>query len=155
MSGYVDNPIILYNSKYANYVNTADSPIMSSFFSPLSVAFPPLEETAVGLADIEDGDESSRINGRNSVADLGDFKPRYDAVQNHGLFPFISSFTVDEGYGTAHVLGKALGDGVVFSRHDEHPFHSVETGRNDVDHLIGNEVGDEGIHSAVPRKDEA
>lgn len=155
MSGYVDNPIILYNSKYANYVNTADSPIMSSFFSPLTVALSPFEKTSVSLTDIEDRDESGRIDGRNGIADLGNFQTRYDAVQNHGLFPFISPFTVDEGYGTAHVLGKALGDGVMFSRHDEHPFHFVETGRNDVDHLIGNEVGDEGIHSAVPRKDEA
>lgn len=127
---------------------------MSSFFSPLTVALSPFEKPSVGLADIKDRNEGCRIDGRNGVANLGNFQTRYDAVQDHGLFPFIGSFAVDEGYGTAHVLGEALGDGIVFSRYDEHALHFVETGRNDVDHLIGNEVGDKGIHGAVPRKDE-
>ena len=124
MSGYVDNPIILYNSKYANYVNTADSPIMSSFFSPLTVALSPFEKTSVSLTDIEDRDESGRIDGRNGIANLGNFQARYDAVQNHGLFPFISSFTVDEGYGTAHVLGKALATASCFPVTMSMPFIS-------------------------------
>ena len=43
----------------------------------------------------------------------------------------------------------------MFPRNDEHPLHFIEAVGNDIDHLIGDEVCHQGIHSAVPGKDKA
>ena len=128
--------------------------LCQAFFDFLPMHFMPLKETAMCFTDIEDGHERIGVDAGNSIAHLRDFQTRHDAVENHRLFPLICAFAIDEGHGTAHVPSQTVSDFVVLARDDEHPFHFVEAVGDDVDHLIGNEVCYQGIHSAVPRKDE-
>lgn len=129
--------------------------LCQAFFDFLPMHFMSFKQAAVRFADIKDRDEGIGVDTGNGIADLSDFQARHDAVENHRFFPLVCAFAVDEGHGAAHVFGQAVRDLVVLARDDEHPFHFVEAVGDDVDHLIGNEVCYQGIHSAVPGEDEA
>ena len=129
--------------------------LCQAFFDFLSMHFMSFKQAAMCFADIEDGYEGIGVDAGDGIAYLGDFQARYDTVENHRLFPFVSPFSVDKGHGAAHVLGQTVGDFVVLAGDDEHPLHFIEAVSDDVDHLIGDEVCHQGIHGAVPGKDEA
>lgn len=116
---------------------------------------PPFEQAAVGFADIKNRYEGIGVDLADGVLYLRHFQTRNDAVQNLRRFPLVSPFAVKQRNGAAHVLGHAAGHFVVSRRHDEQPLHFVEAVRHDIDHLIGDKIGYQGVHGAVPGKDEA
>ena len=116
---------------------------------------PPFEQAAVGFADIKNRYEGIGVDLADGVLYLRHFQTRNDAVQDLRRFPLVSPFAVEQRNGAAHVLGHAAGHFVVPRRHDEQPLHFVETVRHNIDHLIGNKISYQGVHGAVPGKDEA
>ena len=114
-----------------------------------------LEQAAMSLGNIEYRNERIGVHAVDGIAELDDFQAGYDGIEYLRLFPAVGAFAIEQRNGPAHFMDDAVRYGFMLGRDDEQALRFIQTIRDDIDHLIGDEIGHERIHGAIPGKHEA
>ena len=116
---------------------------------------PLFKQAAVRFLYIKDRYKCIRVNFYDSIAQLHDFQTGNNAIKDPRPLPRIRAFTVESGNAAMHIPRDTARHLFILRRNDEYPLHFVKTVRHDIDDLIGDKVGNKGIHGAVPGENEA
>lgn len=114
----------------------------------------PFDYPARNFLYVEDGKESGRIDEMNQVFQFLHFQSGYHAVKDILIIPKESALSVEAGHRFPHTADDRIRYIIVIISDDEYAFGGIKTCGNRINHAGTDEVGNEGIHGAVPAENE-